>query len=214
MKIKLHRSTLHFRAQRFFHATSERDRSAESERDVRLARNSILKFRAVIALGIAIALSLLTASAQTPASAQPTAAAPPASPVPPPSAPAKLATAELEKLLMPIALYSDALIATLLPACVYPLEIVQAARFLQDPNNTSKIDEQSWDDSVKAIAKVPAALKKLNDDLPWTIALGEAFLNQDKDVMDMIQSLRMKAQKAGTLRTTEQQVVVVTNMIV
>jgi hypothetical protein len=115
---------------------------------------------------------------------------------------------------MPIALYPDALIATMLPASVYPLEIVQAARFLQDPNNASKIDQQPWDDSVKAIAKIPAALKKMNDDLPWTIQLGEVFLNQDKDVMDMIQSLRMKAQKAGTLRTTEQQVVVVTNMVV
>src|SRR5262245_27902572 len=143
-----------------------------------------------------------------------TAAAPPANPAAPPSAPAKLGQAELEKLLMPIALYPDALIATLLPASVYPLEIVQAARFMQDTNNASKIDEQSWDDSVKAIAKIPAALKKMNDDLQWTIQLGEVFLNQDKDVMDMIQSLRTKAQKGGTLRTTEQQIVVVTNMVV
>src|SRR5262245_14725289 len=142
------------------------------------------------------------------------AALPAANPAAPPAAPAKLTQAELEKLLMPIALYPDALIATMLPASVYPLEIVQAARFLQDTNNASKIDEQSWDDSVKAIAKIPAALKKMNDDLQWTIQLGEVFLNQDKDVMDMIQSLRMKAQKGGTLRTTEQQIVVVTNMIV
>jgi uncharacterized protein DUF3300 len=133
---------------------------------------------------------------------------------PPPAAPAKLSAADLEKLLMPIALYPDALIATMLPASVYPLEIVQAARFLADTNNAAKIDEQPWDDSVKAIAKIPAALKKMNDDLQWTIQLGEVFLNQDKEVMDMIQSLRMKAQKGGTLRTTEQQIVVVTNTVV
>ncbi len=133
---------------------------------------------------------------------------------PPPSAPAKLGAAELEKLLMPIALYPDALIATMLPASVYPLEIVQAARFVTDTNNLAKLDEQPWDDSVKALARIPAALKKLNDDLQWTIQLGEAFLNQDKDVMDTIQSLRAKAQTAGTLRTTEQQVVIVTNEVV
>jgi hypothetical protein len=141
-------------------------------------------------------------------------AAPAATPVPPPSAPPKLSAAELEKLLMPIALYPDPLLATILPASVYPLEIVQAARFLQDSNNVSKIDQQNWDESVKAVAKIPAALKKLNDDLPWTIQLGEVFLSQDKDVMDMIQSLRNKAQTAGTLRTTEQQTIVVTNMVV
>jgi hypothetical protein len=126
----------------------------------------------------------------------------------------KLGAAELETLLMPIALYPDALLATLLPASVYPLEIVQAARFLQDSNNVSKIDEQPWDRSVKAIAKIPAVLKKMNDDLSWTIQLGEVFLNQDKDVMDAIQSLRLKAQKAGTLKTTEQQIVTVTNTVV
>src|SRR5687767_3084684 len=91
-------------------------------------------------------------------------AAPSDAPAPPPSAPAKLGAAELEKILMPIALYPDALIATLLPASVYPLEIVQAARFLQDSNNISKIDQQPWDPAVKAIAKIPAALKKMNDD--------------------------------------------------
>src|SRR4051812_11087296 len=135
-------------------------------------------------------------------------------PAPPPAATPKLSTAELEKLLMPIALYPDPLIATMLPASVYPLEIVQAARFVTDTNNISKIDTQPWDDNVKAVAKIPDAVKKMNDDLQWTISLGEAFLNQDKDVMDTIQALRSKANKAGTLQTTEQQTIVVTNMVV
>jgi len=148
----------------------------------------------------------MLAFAQTPA--------PPVESAPPPGAPAKRSAAELEKLVAPIALYPDPLIATLLPASVYPLEIVQAARFVADTNNLDKLDAQPWDDSVKAVARVPDAIKKLNDDLPWTIALGEAFLAQDKDVMDMIQTLRGKAQKAGTLQTTQQQVVVVTNMVV
>lgn len=133
---------------------------------------------------------------------------------PPPSAPPKKSAAELEKLVAPIALYSDPLIATILPASVYPLEIVQAARFVSDTNNLAKLDAQPWDDNVKAVARVPAVIKMMNDDLPWTMALGETFLAQDKDVLDMIQTLRGKAQKAGTLQTTPQQIIVVTNMIV
>ncbi len=203
MKMKLHCSRLQFRARRCLAADSERALLVECKHGLR-AWNLMAKLRAAIALSGVLAFTMLSAHAQAPTEAA----------APPPSAPAKLSAADLEKLLMPIALYPDALIATLLPACVYPLEIVQAARFLQDANNTSKIDQQPWDESVKAIAKIPAALKKLNDDLQWTIQLGEVFLNQDKDVMDMIQSLRSKAQKAGTLRSSDQQVVVVTNMVV
>jgi hypothetical protein len=120
----------------------------------------------------------------------------------------------LEKLVMPIALHPDPLIAVILPASVYPLEIVQAARFVKDTNNISKVDEQTWDDNVKALAKFPDMIAKMDADLPWTMKLGEAFLNQPKEVMDTIQELRAKAQKAGTLRSTEQQVVSVTNIVV
>src|SRR5712671_3209754 len=141
------------------------------------------------------------------------ASAPAADSVPPPSAPPKLGAAELEKLVAPIALYPDPLVASILPASVYPLEIVQAARFVADTNNLAKIDEQPWDDNVKAVARVPDALKKLNDDLPWTIQLGEAFLAQDKDVLGAIQRLRLKSEKAGMLRTSEQMIVVVTNTV-
>jgi len=152
------------------------------------------------------------ADAQT--AAAPAAAPPAASPAPPPAAPVKRSAADLEKLVAPIALYPDPLLATVLPASVYPLEIVQAARFVADTNNLAKLDAQPWDDSVKAVARVPEAIKKLNEDIAWTIELGDAFLAQDKDLMDAIQSMRGKAQKAGTLQTTPQQVVVVTNVIV
>jgi hypothetical protein len=139
---------------------------------------------------------------------------PAATPAPPPSAPAQRGAADLEKLVAPIALYPDPLIATLLPASVYPLEIVQAARFVANTNNLAKLDEQPWDENVKAVARVPAVIQKMNEDISWTIELGEAFLAQDKDVMDAIQNMRGKAQKAGTLQTTPQQVVTVTNVIV
>ena len=133
---------------------------------------------------------------------------------PPPAAPPQRTAAELEKLLAPIALYPDPLIATILPASVYPLEIVQAARFVQDTNNLAILDDQPWDENVRAVARVPAAIKKLNDDLSWTMELGQAFLDQQKEVFDTVQSLRAKAQGMGTLQTTPQQVVVVTNTVI
>jgi uncharacterized membrane protein YgcG len=156
----------------------------------------------------ALAFALISASAN----AQPD--APPVAPAPPPSAPAQRSAADLEKLAAPIALYPDALIATILPAAAYPLEIVQAARFVADTNNLAKLDTQPWDENVKAVAAVPAAIQKLNDDLPWTISLGEAFIAQPKELMDTIQNLRAKAQSLGTLKTTPQQVVIVTNYVV
>jgi len=151
----------------------------------------------------------VSAAGQTPPPTEPA-----ATPAPPPAAPVKRSAADLEKLVAPIALYPDPLLATVLPASVYPLEIVQAARFVADTNNLAKLDAQPWDDNVKAVARVPDAIKKLNADIAWTIELGDAFLAQDKDVMDAIQSMRGKAQKAGTLQTGTQQIVTVTNMVV
>ena len=133
---------------------------------------------------------------------------------PPPSAPPTYSAAELEKLAAPIALHPDPLIAIILPASVYPLDIVQAARFVKDTNNLPKVDEQPWDENVKALAKFPELLQKLNDDLTWTMDLGQAFLDQQKELMDTIQVLRGKANSAGVLKTTPQQVIVVTNTII
>jgi hypothetical protein len=180
--------------------------------------------RAIVAT---VMMTSLVKAAETPAAPAPGAPAaataitatnavaqPADNPAPPPSAPPKRSAADLEKLVAPIALYPDPLLATILPASAYPLEIVQAARFVKDTNNIAKLDTQPWDDNVKAVAAVPAVIQKMNEDLAWTISLGEAFLAQDKDVMDAVQTLRAKAQKAGTLQTSAQQTVVVTNTVV
>jgi hypothetical protein len=135
-------------------------------------------------------------------------------PVPPPSAPAKRSAAELEKLAAPIALHPDPLISIILPAAAYPLEVVQAARFVKDTNNIPKVDAQPWDENVKAVAKFPELIAKMDTDLDWTINLGQAFIDQPKGLMDAIQTLRFKAQKAGNLKTTPQQIVTVTNIVV
>jgi len=133
---------------------------------------------------------------------------------PPPSTAAKRSSSELEKLAIPIALHPDSLISIILPASAYPLEIVQAARFVKDTNNIPKVDEQSWDDNVKAVAKIPELITKMDADLSWTVSLGQAFVDQPKELMDAIQALRAKAQKAGNLKTTPQQIVTISNIVV
>ncbi|MBK7414760.1 MAG: DUF3300 domain-containing protein, partial [Dechloromonas sp.] len=121
---------------------------------------------------------------------------------------------ELDQLMAPIALYPDALLALgILMAATYPLEVVEAARWVKaNPKVTGKALEdamakQSWDPSVKSLTSVPQVLAQMNDKLDWTQKLGDAFLAQQGDVMDTVQMLRAKADATGNLKTTEQQVV-------
>ena len=121
--------------------------------------------------------------------------------------------AELEKLLAPIALYPDPLLAQMLPASAYPVQIVQAQRWLDKNkalvanNDYSGIDNQNWDPAVKALARFPDVIKMMSADLDWTTDLGDAEVNQPQDVAEVIQALRAKAEAAGTLKTTDQQTV-------
>ena len=139
---------------------------------------------------------------------------PNAASVPPLSEPAERSVDELEKLVAPMALYPDPLIAVMLPAAVYPVEIVQAARFVSNPNNVGVIDAQPWDDNVKELARFPTVIQYMSDNLDWTVELGEAFTQQSMDLMDAIQTLRTRAQATGTLQSSPEQNVVVTNAIV
>jgi Protein of unknown function (DUF3300) len=118
---------------------------------------------------------------------------------------------ELEQIVAPIALYPDPLIAQIFMAATYPVEIVQAARFakanasLQGDQLNEELQKQTWDDSVKSLVSFPQVLTMMSDKLDWTQKLGDAFLAQQKDVMDAVQRLRTKAQAAGNLKTTPQQ---------
>jgi hypothetical protein len=122
---------------------------------------------------------------------------------------------ELDQMLAPVALYPDELLTQVLMASTYPLEIVQAARWTTQNKNlkgdalTQALEKQDWDASVKSLVNFPDVLSKMNENLEWTQKLGDAFLAQQKEVMDTIQNLRKKAQEAGNLKTTEQQKVVV-----
>src|SRR5580692_6456369 len=96
---------------------------------------------------------------------------------------------QLDQLLGPIALYPDPLLAELLPASTFPTEIVMADRYLQGGGDPGQIENQPWDPSVQAMAHYPDVLKWMDDNLTWTTALGQAFANQQQDVMDSIQRL-------------------------
>lgn len=147
--------------------------------------------------------------ALSPVSAQ---QAPAAAPVAAATSPA-FSQQELDQLLAPIALYPDALLAQILMASTYPLEVVQAARWVKDnPKLTGgaledALAKQPWDPAVKSLAAVPQILQQMNEQLEWTQKLGDAFLGQQQAVMDTVQVLRAKAHVAGNLKTTEQQVV-------
>jgi hypothetical protein len=115
---------------------------------------------------------------------------------------------ELQEIVGPIALYPDDLVAIVLPASTYPLQVVQAARFLEERKSNSSLQpDEEWDDSIVALLNYPEVLQLLNDDLDWTYDLGTAVLNQRADVLAAIQDFRDEAYAAGNLRSDERQTV-------
>jgi Protein of unknown function (DUF3300) len=117
---------------------------------------------------------------------------------------------QLDSLVAPIALYPDPLLAQMLAASTYPLELVQLQQWLaknktlKDKALVDAVEKEPWDPSVQAMAVVPDALKRLTDDIQWTTDLGNAFLAQQSDVMEAVQRMRAKAEGKGNLKSTEQ----------
>ena len=120
---------------------------------------------------------------------------------------------ELQQLLAPIALYPDELLAQVLMASTYPLQVVQAARWQEDNAKVTgdaldkALDQKDWDPSVKSLVPFPQVVQMMSDKLEWTQKLGDAFLAQQADVMNEVQYLRAKADESGNLKTTKQQTV-------
>ena len=118
---------------------------------------------------------------------------------------------QLNKLVAPIALYPDALVAQILAASAYPTQIVEADRMarenpgLKGRDLAEEVDRQDWDPSVKSLVEFPTVLANLDKNLSWTSELGEVYQNQSDDVMQAIQYMRHKAYDAGNLRTTPQE---------
>jgi hypothetical protein len=124
-----------------------------------------------------------------------------------------LVASQLEQLVAPIALYPDALVAQILAASTYPQQVQEADRWRQSQGYVapeqiaSGADEQNWDPSVKALTAFPQVLAQMDRNLQWAAELGNAYYNQPQDVLEAVQVMRNRAQAAGTLRTTPQEVV-------
>jgi hypothetical protein len=123
----------------------------------------------------------------------------------------KISPDQLDSLVAPIALYPDPMLAQVLAASTYPLELMQLQQWLaknkdlKDKALEDAVSKQPWDPSVQGLAALPEVVKRLTDDIQWTTDLGNAFLAQQSDVMDAVQRMRKKAKDAGNLKSTEQQ---------
>src|SRR5882672_3990158 len=122
----------------------------------------------------------------------------------------KIPNDQLDSLVAPIALYPDPLLAQLLAASTYPLEIMQLQQWLtkhkdlKDKALQDAVMKQPWDPMVQSLAALPDVVKRLSDDIQWTTDLGNAVLAQQSDVMDAVQRMRAKAKDKGNLKSTEQ----------
>jgi len=120
---------------------------------------------------------------------------------------------QLQQLVAPIALYPDSLVAQILAASTFPEQVVEADRWVQAHPDLKgdalgqAVDQQSWDPSVKALAAFPSVLGNMDKNVSWTSSLGDAYYNQQQDVMNAVQVMRQRAQGAGDLKTTPQQTV-------
>jgi len=122
---------------------------------------------------------------------------------------------EIEQMVAPIALYPDSLVSQILMASTYPLEVVEADRWAKQNKNLKgdalavALEKQNWDPSVRSLVNFPQVLSTMSEKLDQTQKLGDAFLSQQKEVLDAIQRLRAKAQAEGNLQTTKEQKVIV-----
>jgi Protein of unknown function (DUF3300) len=176
------------------------------------------RFCFIAALVAPIALSdILPASAQGPQDQQQSQPPQPQPQQEPPQQPQqqpqqqRLTQQQVQQLVAPIALYPDALLAQILTASTYPLEVTMAARWseknqnLKGPALEEAMQKEPWDTSVKGLTSVPEVLVLMNEKLDWTSQLGEAFLAQPDDVQNAIQALRRQAQSAGNLKSSKEQ---------
>lgn len=123
--------------------------------------------------------------------------------------------AQLDKLVAPIALYPDDLIAIILPGSTFPLQIVQADRYLDKRKSNAKLPvDETWDDSVKSLLNYPEVVKKMSTDLDWTSDLGEAVVADQSAVLEAVQTFRKQVQSAGNLKSDDKQTVVVEKEVI
>lgn len=126
-----------------------------------------------------------------------------------------LTAAELDKLVGPVALYPDDLIGIILPASTYPLEIVQADRYLEKKKTDKNLPvNEAWQDSVKSLLNYPDVVKKMSTELDWTSDLGEAVVTDQGAVLEAIQRFRRQVQAAGNLKSDDKQTIIVEKEVI
>jgi hypothetical protein len=172
-----------------------------------ITKNIKKMFTVVLSFVFATASSQLLGGYQTPNDAPGTDTGNPTETVP-------NSASELQSLVAPIALYPDALVAQILTASTFPDQVAIAEYWLEQNKSLTgnalmqAVDTQSWDASVKALTQFPSVLANLAHNLTWTSSLGEAFHNQQSEVMTAIQTLRAQAEAAGNLKSSPQVTVV------
>ena len=120
---------------------------------------------------------------------------------------------QLQRLVAPIALYPDSLVAQVLAASTFPDQVVEADRWVQAHPDLKgdalgqAVDQQPWDPSVKALTAFPSVLGNMDKNISWTSSLGDSYYNQQQDVMDAVQVMRHKAQDAGALKNPQHEVI-------
>ncbi|MFT4582841.1 MAG: hypothetical protein ACI915_001880 [Gammaproteobacteria bacterium] len=114
----------------------------------------------------------------------------------------------LEAIVAPIALYPDELLGVVLPGSTFPLQVVQASRYLEEHKSDPTLEPNSrWDDTIVALLNYPEVIALLNENLDWTWALGEAVINQQSDVIEAVERFRQRASAAGNLQSDNHKVV-------
>lgn len=178
----------------------------------------ILRRTLSIALSIALMLATVPMNAAQDQTQDQSQATPPEQEAPqnqePPVAPPppeEKTPQDLDQMVAPIALYPDELVAQILAAATYPDQVVEADRWvgghpdLKGRALADAVDQQPWDASVKALTAFPSVLANMDKNLSWTSSLGEAYVNQQQDVMDAIQRMRQRAKSAGNLNSNSQE---------
>src|SRR5437764_10126673 len=105
-----------------------------------------------------------------------------------PEAQASIPAEQLDSLVAPVALYPDPLLAQVLAASTYPLEIIQLQQWMEKNKNlkdkalADAVAKQPWDPVIQNMVAVPEAVKRMAGNIQWTTDLGNAFLAQQEDV--------------------------------
>ncbi len=117
---------------------------------------------------------------------------------------------DMDKLMAPIALYPDALLAQTLTAATSPEQVTEFHKWLGEQTATGSDLQQAaqdakFDAAFASLAVFPDVIKLLAENMDWTKAIGASYQSDKKAVEASIQRLRAQAKQQGNLETNEQQ---------